>query len=109
MTQKEQREVFASNLKRLIEKSGKSQVEVSDAIEVGRTTLCNWCNCTAVPSWDKIRKLADYFHVTPNRLVNPYDPKEEKFELMLELIMKLDEAKFDTLYSYVQFLSKEGD
>ena len=110
MNPKEQREVFSANLNRLIAKTGKSKAQVADELEVAKTTLSNWCTNISVPNWAKIRKIADYFNVSPNKLVEPYDPKAERMEMFLEEVLGLDDSKFDMLYSYLQFLTKkEGD
>lgn len=100
MTDNDQRKVFAANLIRLLEASGKSQKEVAAAIDVIPQTFNTWCMGQALPRMGKIQRLADYFGVKKSELIDPpaeskdpyagYTPANPEEEKLLEYYRMLD-------------------
>lgn len=116
MTEKEQKEIFAHNLNRYIEQSGKDQKEV--AIEIGfePTTFNTWCMGKIIPSAPKLRQIADYFNIgvsflldvepderilryyskdqdiTPRQrfLLNQYEKAEERTKMAIDVMLGMD-------------------
>lgn len=74
MSENEQRKVFAKNLNRYLDFSGKTQKEVAEAIGVSPQTFNTWTQAIALPRMSKIQLLADYFGVQKSDLL------EEKSE-----------------------------
>lgn len=70
MTDTEQRKIFARNLTRFLNDSGKTQREVAAAISVSPQTFNTWCQGIALPRMGKIQKLADYFGVDKAALID---------------------------------------
>ena len=69
MSDELQKKIFAKNLNKFLEKSGKSQREVAQAIGVIPTTFNTWCLAQSLPRMGKIQALADYFKINKSDLI----------------------------------------
>lgn len=67
-----QRRIFSENLRRYIEKSGKTQKDISIDLNVNPPTFSMWVKGKALPSVSVIRKIADYFSVGLTDLVDEH-------------------------------------
>lgn len=67
--------IFASNLKRYMEINNKTRREVSEALGVSYYTFTDWINGKKYPRMDKVEKLAQYFGVLKSDLI---EDKKEK-------------------------------
>lgn len=67
--------VFASNLKRYMEVKGKSRNDISDALGISYFTVSDWVNGKKYPRMDKVEMLANYFGIQKSDLI---EQKEEK-------------------------------
>ncbi len=73
------KEVMAKNLKYYVEKSGKSQKEMSEIVGVATSTFNDWMKAKAYPRIDKIEILANYFRILKSDLIE--DKTEEHREM----------------------------
>lgn len=69
MSEADERKIFSKNLNTLLEKTGKSQKEVADAIKVSPQTFNTWCQGIAIPRMGKVQLLADYFNIMKSDLI----------------------------------------
>lgn len=76
--------IFASNLKRYMDINRKSRREVSEALGVSYYTFSDWVNGKKYPRMDKVEKLAEYFGILKSDLI------EEKTEEHREMQKKND-------------------
>ena len=67
--------VFASNLKRYMEVRGKSRNDISEALGISYFTVSDWVNGKKYPRMDKVEMLANYFGIQKSDLI---EIKEEK-------------------------------
>ena len=67
--------VFASNLKRYMEVKGKSRNDISEALGISYFTVSDWVNGKKYPRMDKVEMLANYFGIQKSDLI---EKKEEK-------------------------------
>lgn len=74
------KDVFSNNLLSLIEKSEKSRSTICKETNIPYTTMTNWIDKNTYPRLDKIEKLAKYFNITKEELLNSND----MFKLELE-------------------------
>lgn len=63
------KELFAKNLRKYIEESGKTQIQVAKEIGVPRPTLMDWLAAKKYPRIDKIELLANYFGILKSDLI----------------------------------------
>lgn len=74
--------IFATNLKRYMELNGKSRKDVSEALGISYYTITDWVKGKKYPRMDKVELLASYFGVLKSDLI------EEKTEQHREMQQK---------------------
>ena len=70
--------VFANNLKKYMQLTGKSRNEVCQALGFKYSTFADWINGKKYPRMDKIEMLANYFGIKKSDLI------EEKITTTIE-------------------------
>ena len=70
----EQKKIFSENLRKYIERSGKTQKDIAIDLDVNPPTFSMWVKGKAIPAVSMIRKIADYFGIGITDLV---DNKED--------------------------------
>ena len=63
------REIFAKNLSRFVARSGKSQKEIAEVLDVSPASFNNWINGIKYPRIDKIERIANYFGILKSDLI----------------------------------------
>ena len=61
--------IFASNLKRYMELKGKSRNDISEALGISYFTVSDWVNGKKYPRMDKVEMLANYFGIQKSDLI----------------------------------------
>lgn len=84
MTNIGNREIFAKNLAYYVERSGKTQKEISEIVGVSKSTFNDWMKAKKYPRIDKIEMMADFFKILKSDLI------EEKTEEDREMQKKND-------------------
>ena len=77
------KEVFAKNLARYLNRSGKSQREMADIVGVSSSTFNEWMKAKKYPRIDKIEFMANYFGINKSDLIEENDKKISSDELVL--------------------------
>ena len=102
MTNLGNKETLAKNLAYYLEKSGRDQREVAEALGVAPSTFNEWVKAKKYPRIDKIEMLANYFGILKSDLIeevneNGYSPSEPQLtegeKLMLDLFRKIPEDR----------------
>lgn len=62
--------LFGDRLKELRKEHNLTQEEIGDFCKVGKTTISNWENNITQPPFEIVKKLAEYFGVTIDYLLN---------------------------------------
>ena len=86
------KEIFAENLRRYIERSGKSQKEIAEYIGVSTSTFNEWTKGKKFPRIDKIELLAQFFNCRKSDLIEEKPATENGDRLSprkMELIEKV--------------------
>ena len=71
--EKDNKNIFATNLKRLMDINDKTRRDLSDALGISYFTITAWANGTKYPRMDKVEMLANYFGVLKSDLIEPSD------------------------------------
>lgn len=87
--QLENKEVFAKNFKKFIEKSGKERKEIAAELNIPYSTLTEWANARKYPRIDSIEKLAMYFGVSKSELIEDFDEIKKDNDTLVTIIVKL--------------------
>lgn len=72
------KEIFAKNLRRYLEKTGKTQKQLAAIVDVAQSTFNDWATGKKYPRIDKIEILANYFGIQKSDLIE--DKSEEPAE-----------------------------
>ena len=78
MSEPEYRDIFAKNLKYYMAENGKNQTDLMRDLGLSSSTVSNWCTGQKLPRMDKVRMLADYFHVSRADLLEDHDGKPDE-------------------------------
>ena len=76
MNENDSMEIFANNLKRLTERSGKHGKDIAKAIGVTPSTYSYWISGKKYPRPEKISALAEFFHVQKSDLIEERSKKK---------------------------------
>ena len=96
------KEIFAKNLARYLDRSGKEQKEIAEIIGVAPSTFNEWMKAKKYPRMDKIEMLANFFGILKSDLIeeateNGYSPSEptltEGEKMMLDLFRRIPEDR----------------
>ena len=79
MEYKSARKILSENLEQLMKQNNITQIELSEAIGVSKSTISNWIKEIKYPRIGKIEELAEYFNVPKSRITERQDfIKEEQ-------------------------------
>lgn len=92
------KETMAKNLSFYLEKSGKTQRELAEIVDVSSSTFNDWVKAKKYPRIDKIEKMANYFGILKSDLI------EEKSSMWKEM-----EQKNDVIASVVVRMRMDND
>ena len=114
------KDIFASNLRRYMELNEKSRKDVSDAIGVSYYTFTDWINGKKFPRMDKVEKLANYFGILKSDLIEDKTEMKKNNDVMADIIVRmrtdkdffeavnimytLDDEKFSNIKNMLTFL-----
>lgn len=83
MTSIGNKSVIAKNLTYYVNRSGKTQKEISEIVGVATSTFNDWMKGKKYPRIDKIEILANYFGILKSDLIEDKDKKTSPESLML--------------------------
>jgi repressor LexA len=100
------KEIFSRNLKRYIDKSGRTQKEIAEEIGVGQSTFSDWVKGRIYPRMDKVEKLANYFGIQKSDLVEDINIGKEtvsnKEQQVLDLFHKIPDGSKELAIKMLQ-------
>lgn len=74
------KETMAKNLHYYLERSGKTQKEMSEIVGVGTSTFNDWMKAKKYPRIDKIEMLANFFGILKSDLIEEKDDEHKKMQ-----------------------------
>lgn len=75
-----QKKIFAQNLTYFLNLNGKKQIDLSNELGIGLSTINSWCTGSKMPRMDKVQLLADYFGIGKSDLLDDKS-KEDNYYL----------------------------
>lgn len=113
------KEVMAKNLHHYVERSGKSQKELSEIVGVAASTFNDWMKGKKYPRIDKIEILANYFGILKSDLIEDKIKNNDtitdaivrmrsdtEFLNMVETLLTLDSDKLSAVKHLMMVLQK---
>lgn len=105
------KEIFARNLKYYIDRSGKTQIEIAEDLNISTSTFNNWAMGNTYPRIDKIEILANYFGIQKSDLIEEKltEEKEKDNDILADIIVRarMDEVFREALESLYSLDSNE--
>ena len=77
------KDVFASNLKKYMEIKGKTRNDISEALGISYFTVSDWVNGKKYPRMDKVEMLSQYFGIQKSDLIEEPNTRVSPEELQL--------------------------
>lgn len=112
MTNIGNREVLAKNLAYYVERSGKTQKELSEIVGVSKSTFNDWMKAKKYPRIDKIEILADFFKILKSDLIEEkteeHREMQQKNDALTDIIIEMrSDEDFFSIVEAVYKLDKE--
>lgn len=80
------KETMAKNLQYYLERSGKTQKEMSEIVGVATSTFNDWMKAKAYPRIDKIEIMANYFRILKSDLIEDRDEEYREMQKNNDII-----------------------
>ncbi len=105
-----EKQVFAENLRGVLEATGCSQQQLAEVLGVSEASVSLWLSATHYPKPGKIQTMADYFGIRKSQLIDPQEKTKEN--IMVSRISKklerLSDAQIAVVEAVVDQLLKGG-
>lgn len=97
MTEAEQRKIFSTNLKAILQQRGKRQIDIVEELNVAKSTVSGWCCGQKLPRMSKIEALARWLGVPISALLTdsaplPTPEQRKVLELVSAITHRLETA-----------------
>lgn len=106
------KEVFARNLRKYMDRAGKSQKDMADIVGVSTATFSDYINAKKYPRIDKIDILADYFGILKSDLIEDkgeeikepamYDGLTENQKKLIDFALSVPDDKAEMILRVIQ-------
>lgn len=77
--------IFARNLRHYLDMNKMTQVELSKKLNVGTTSVYNWCSGTKIPRMDKVDKMCQIFGCNRSDLITDNQSEDSRMKKFVEL------------------------
>lgn len=100
------RQIFAKNLKNIMDKNGIMAVDIAQKLGVTKSTVSHWLHGTKVPRWDKVEALSQWLNVSKSELLEEQTEctedtaapaYDEKTQRIINMVASMSDAQKDAL------------
>lgn len=104
--------IFATNLKRYMALSEKSRKDISEALGISYYTVTDWVKGKKYPRMDKVEMLADYFGILKSDLIEEkteeHREMQQKNSTLTDIVVKMrTDEEFCSLIEGINQLNPE--
>ena len=78
MSEQDINEIIANNISDLLDRSGKTQLDLAEFMNVSQATVSNWCKGAKLPRMDKIDRICEFFNVSRSDLMEDLSITQNK-------------------------------
>lgn len=105
-----EKQVFAENLRGVLEATGCSQQQLAEVLGVSEASVSLWLSATHYPKPGKIQMMADYFGIRKSQLIDPQEKMKENVRVarISKKLEALDDAQLAVVEAVVDQLLKGG-
>ena len=105
---KENKNIFAANLKRYMALNGKSRRDISAALNVSYYTISDWVSGKKYPRMDKVEMLANYFGCLKSDLIEDKTKMKKNNDIITDIIVRMrSDADFLSLVDSMMQLNSD--
>ena len=103
------KEILSKNIKKLLERKGKTQTDMAKELNLKESTVSSWMNSAKYPRRDKVEMMADYFGVNPSDITDDKSQQEStSFQtIAAPLEDDLTEAEWQEVIEYAEFIKSK--
>lgn len=107
MTEAEQRKIFSENLTKLLQRCGKTQMQLANSLDVSKSTVSSWCSGSKMPRMGKIDEIAAWLSVSRSELIEENNGAADNGDVsdLLEALRTRPEMRM--LFSVSKDVTKE--
>ena len=87
----EMREIFAGNLRRIMEENGKTPADINRELKVAYSTISNWVNGLKIPRMGTLEQLCRFLHCEKSDLLQSHDEEYYRNRETAKLAQKVFE------------------
>ena len=98
------------NITQLLEKTGKTQLDLAESVGVTQAAVSNWCRGDKMPRISKLDRIAEFFGVSRTQLMDGCDAEYEyscELKQLLTIFRSLDEEERMLLCDIAKRLSRK--
>ncbi len=104
--------IFATNLKRYMDANGKSRKDVSEALGISYYTITDWVKGKKYPRMDKVEMLAAYFGILKSDLIEQKTEEQKEMQkkagTITDAVLKMkSDAEFLSMVENLTKLDEE--
>ena len=74
MSEKDEKIIFARNLRQALESTGTSQQKLAEVVGVSEASVSFWLSADRYPSPGKVQKIADFLGIRKTQLIDDAPP-----------------------------------
>lgn len=104
MSDKDERRIFAENLKGIMKEKGIEQKTLAQVIGVSDASVSFWLSGQKYPTPGKVQKIADYLGVRKSQLIDEVPPVNYKVEMIARKLEKLDDEALTAIDNFISLL-----
>lgn len=97
MSDKDEKIVFANNLREILNEKGVSQQTLADNIGVSKSAVSFWLSGQKYPSPGKIQKIADYLGVRKSQLIDDVPAVSYRADLLAHKLEQLTPSQLEVV------------
>lgn len=97
MTEQEQRELFAKNLRYYLSSMNKRQVDLAAELGVSSATTSDWLSGKKIPRMGKISHIADWLGINVSDLLEPHDHNPDSADALRDRVFSRSPTLFKVL------------
>lgn len=106
---KQERIVFARNLRRYLEQKGMTQVALADALDRSPSSVNNWVQAVAIPPYTDVVRIAELFQIHPDDLYSPPSRYSTRTSIRIPVVSSVirndDTGEFEQVEDFVEIPS----
>lgn len=100
------KEILSKNIKKLLERKGKTQTDMAKELNLKESTVSSWVNAAKYPRRDKIELMADYFNVSPSDIT---DEKSNQDTIAAHFDKEnLTEEEMEEVRQFIEIIKRRG-